>query len=117
MSTRSVRNMDAFMEMLDDLERDHRGKWVVIHNGELAGIYETDKAAVNATAGFQTPGLVRQICPPLTVFYIPTPVFNDDCLDEDGYPDLDKWAQQPEPAMFYRPRLSYPKGYWDDAND
>jgi len=106
--------MDAFKAMLGELEEDHCGKWAVIHSGELVGIYETDEDAANAADSCQGPSLIRQICPPLTATYVAMPVFNDDCWDENGNLDLDKWAQQPEPAVYHRPMLSYPKGYWVD---
>ncbi len=114
MTTYLVRNMDAFKAMLGKLEEGHCGKWAVIHSGELVGTYETEEDAANAADGCQGPSLIRQICPPLTATYVAMPVFNDDCWDENGNLDLDKWAQQPEPAVYHRPMLSYPKGYWVD---
>ena len=96
---------------------DYSGKWVVFHDEKLAGYYETSEDALNdATARFgRGPYLIRRVGSQPAVYYLPTPALNDDCWDDNGNPDLAKWAQQPRPVMFYRPRIVYPEGYWDDG--
>ena len=73
----------AYEAMLDDLEIEHLGKWVVMHRAELAGSYETfDDAANDAIARFgRGPYLIRQVgAPPLvlpaSVLYRPIHVDN-----------------------------------------
>ena len=109
-------NMAAYEAMQSDLERDYFGKWVVFHNEELVGSYETSEEADKAAIALIEPDscLVKQVGAQLIVQYIPTPIFDDDCLDEDGYPDVEKWGKQPQ--WGYRPRTfyAYPEGYWDD---
>ncbi len=35
------KEIGAYEAMLDDLELEHFGKWVVVHNEELTGSHET----------------------------------------------------------------------------
>lgn len=60
----------AFEQMRSDLERDHVGEWVVIHEDKLIGTYETfDEAAGAAVKRFgRGPYLIRQVgAPPVTL--------------------------------------------------
>ena len=41
-------NVFAYDEMKEALEREHWGKWVVIHSSELFGAYETHEEADEA---------------------------------------------------------------------
>ena len=53
----------AYERIRDDLEADHRGEWVVVHNEELVGTYESfELAADDATQRFGNgPFLIREI--------------------------------------------------------
>ena len=55
--------ISAYKEMKDVLETDYFGKWVVFHNGELAGSYESfEKAAEDAVDRFgRGPYLIRRV--------------------------------------------------------
>ena len=73
----------AYEAMLDDLEIEHLGKWVIVHGGELAGSYETFEDAANDAIAFfgRGPYLIRQVgAPPLvlptSVLYKPIHVNN-----------------------------------------
>ena len=53
-----------------ELETDHFGKWVVIHQQKLVGVYDDfDAAAVDAVGKFgRGPYLIRQVgAPPVTL--------------------------------------------------
>ncbi len=39
------KNLDAYEEKKDDLERNHSGKIAVMHNGELVDIYNDEQDA------------------------------------------------------------------------
>ena len=45
----------AYNKMLeDDLELEHFGKWVIVHEGELKGVFETDQeASIYAVKNFK----------------------------------------------------------------
>ncbi len=63
-------NIAAYEAMQDDLELDHFGKWVVLHDEELAGFYASSQDAVNdAMVRFgRGPYLIKQVGePPLTL--------------------------------------------------
>jgi len=69
----------AYNAIRNELEIDHLGKWVVIHDEVLVGIYDSfDDAASNAVEQFgRGPYLIREVgAPPLalpaSVFYRPT---------------------------------------------
>jgi hypothetical protein len=54
----------------DDLEREHMGKWVLIRNGAVIGLFDSfDAAAEDAVRKFGGgPYLIRQIgAPPVTI--------------------------------------------------
>ena len=53
----------VYEKMQDILEAKHHGKWVVVYEQELQGIYESlDDAAVEAASRFgRGPYLIRQI--------------------------------------------------------
>ena len=60
----------AYEEMRDNLETDYTGQWVVVHGGELAGIYPSfEEAAEDAVQKFgRGPYLIRQVgAPPMTL--------------------------------------------------
>ena len=62
----------VYESMREDLERDHMGKWVVVHGGVVAGYFETHwdaaEAAEAAEAAVQRfgdgPYLIREIGAP-----------------------------------------------------
>jgi hypothetical protein len=56
-------DINAFEAMQPELEAAHLGKWVVFHNRECAGVYESfDAAAQDAVARFgRGPYLIRRI--------------------------------------------------------
>lgn len=63
-------NIAAYEAMQDDLELDYFGKWVIFHNEELFGVYETSQEAaeVAITRFGRNPCLVKQVgAPPLTL--------------------------------------------------
>ena len=53
----------VYESMRDDLEREHMGEWVVVHDEELAGTYVSDQeAAEEAIRRFgRGPYLIRQV--------------------------------------------------------
>ena len=60
----------AYEEMRNSLETDHFGRWVVFHDGELEGTYESfEEAAEDAVRRFgRGPYLIRQVgAPPVTL--------------------------------------------------
>lgn len=72
----------AYESMQRSLEIDHNGKWVVIQNKELFGIYDSfENAAEEAVENFGAgPFLIRKVGAspvtlPASVLY--QPVFND----------------------------------------
>jgi len=55
-------DISAFEKMQKSLLENHNGKFVIIHQGELSGVYDTfDAAAKAAVASFQQPYLIRQV--------------------------------------------------------
>lgn len=56
-------NIEAYEEMQHDLECDHTGEWVVVHNRQLIGLYPDLEAAADvATERFGIgPYLIRQV--------------------------------------------------------
>ena len=62
-------NIDAYRSMQEELERDHFGEWVVVHNQELIGTYnDFQDAAGEAVKRFgRGPYLIRQIGAPETL--------------------------------------------------
>jgi hypothetical protein len=71
--------ISAYEQMRADLEASSLGKWVLVHDGQLIGTYDTFDAAANEAVerfGFG-PYLIRQIgAPPIalpaSVLYQPT---------------------------------------------
>ena len=63
MSTLLSRQIAAYEDMRAELEADHFGKWVVIHNEKLAGVYEDfESAAASAVQQFgRGPYNIRQV--------------------------------------------------------
>lgn len=62
--------ISAYENMRDELEAQHMGKWVIIHETELVGIYNTfEDAAEEAVRKFgRGPYLIRQVgAPPVTL--------------------------------------------------
>ena len=60
----------AFDAMRDKLEKEHMGKWVVIRDKALTGVYDTfEAAAQDAVSKFgRGPYLIRQVgAPPVTL--------------------------------------------------
>ena len=53
----------AYDAMRSELESDHFGEWVVVHNREVAGTYETfEEAAEDAVQRFgRGPYLIRRV--------------------------------------------------------
>ena len=68
------REIDAYERMQDHLEANHFRKWVVVHDEELIGTYESfEDAAIDAAKRFgRGPYLIRQVAAPPTVISIPT---------------------------------------------
>ena len=58
-----TQEIEAYENMRNALETDHLGEWVVVHDRELAGIFESfDAAATDAVARFgRGPYLIREI--------------------------------------------------------
>lgn len=55
-------DISAFEKLKAQLIENHNGKFVVIHHGELAGVYDTfDSAAKAAVSSFDQPYLIRQV--------------------------------------------------------
>ncbi|MCE2457320.1 MAG: hypothetical protein J4G14_05840 [Dehalococcoidia bacterium] len=62
--------ISAYEEMRSCLETDHFGKWVVVYDEDLAGIYESfEAAAEDAVKRFgRGPYLIRQVgAPPIAL--------------------------------------------------
>ncbi len=60
----------AYERIRDDLELEHFGKWIVVHDEELAGIYDSFEAAAdNAVQRFgRGPYLIKRVGePPMTL--------------------------------------------------
>ena len=60
----------AYERMRDDLELEHFGEWVVVHDEKLAGIYDSfEVAADNAVQRFgRGPYLIKRVGePPMTL--------------------------------------------------
>jgi hypothetical protein len=71
--------IEAFDAMRPELEAEHMGEWVLIHDHDLISIFATfDQAAQQAVASFgRGPYLIRQVgAPPIvlpaSVMYHPT---------------------------------------------
>jgi hypothetical protein len=71
-------DISAFEALRQTLESQNMGKWVLIHNRELVGVYDSfEIAAENAVRQFgRGPYLIRQVgAPPITlpasVMYVP----------------------------------------------
>ena len=64
----------AYKSMLSVLEKEHFGKWVVFHDKELMGAYDTfEDAGRDATARFgRGPCLIRQVGAPKNPIMIPS---------------------------------------------
>ena len=63
-------NIAAYDELRSELEMDHNGEWVVIHNRRVSGYFESmEKATHHAVEAHGTgPYLIRQIgAPPITL--------------------------------------------------
>ncbi|MCY4514467.1 MAG: hypothetical protein OXC69_04950 [Candidatus Tectomicrobia bacterium] len=58
--------MAAYETMRSNLEIEHFGKWVIIHNGELEGVYDDfQSAADNAVRKFgRGPYIIEQVVAP-----------------------------------------------------
>ncbi len=69
------REMVAYEAMRETLERDHPWKWVVFHNEELAGVFDTlNEAADSAVRRFgRGPYHIREVCAP-TVHTLPASI-------------------------------------------
>lgn len=65
MSTLKI-EIAAYERMRDDLELEHFGKWVVVHDEKLVGTYESfEKAAETAVERFgRGPYLIRRVGAP-----------------------------------------------------
>lgn len=62
--------ISAYEQMRDDLESRYMGKWIVIHDGNLVGTYDSfEVAASDAVTKFgRGPYLIRQVgAPPITL--------------------------------------------------
>lgn len=60
----------AYEAVHQQLEAEHTGKWVVFHDAQIAGVFESfDAAAADAVKRFgRGPYLIRQIgAPPITL--------------------------------------------------
>ena len=57
------RQIAAYETCRDEMEREHRGEWVVFHDEQCAGIYPTfEDAAEDAIARFGAgPYLIREV--------------------------------------------------------
>ena len=63
--------IEVYDAMREELEREHHGKWVVIHDEELVGTYRSfQAAAIDAVEKFgRGPYLIREIGEPPIVLY------------------------------------------------
>ncbi len=75
-----TKEIAAYQHMRSELEADHFGKWVLVHDETLEGIYETfEEAASDAVSRFgRGPYLITAvgaspITLPASVLYHPTP--------------------------------------------
>ena len=61
-----TKQIAAYGKLRDKLEAEHHGKWVVFHDSELEGVYETlEDAAVDAVRKFgRGPYLIREVGAP-----------------------------------------------------
>ena len=61
--TELTKEIAAYERMRNELETDHLGKWVLVHDEELIGIYATfEEAAEEAVQKFgRGPYLIREI--------------------------------------------------------
>ena len=62
--------IDAYVGMEKDLEIHHKGKWAVVHEGQLIGTFDTfESAAAEAVARFGAgPFLIREVgAPPMVL--------------------------------------------------
>ena len=63
-------NIAAYDELRSELEMDHNGEWIVIHDRKISGYFESmQEATQRAVEAFGTgPYLIRQIgAPPITL--------------------------------------------------
>lgn len=60
------KEIEAFTACQADLERDHPAKWVVFHDSDLVGVFDSfDEAAQEAVQRFgRGPYLIRQVGAP-----------------------------------------------------
>ncbi len=64
------KDIAAYDAKREELEQHHHGKWVVFHDGEFIGAYDSlDNAATEAVRRFgRGPYLIRQVgAPPITL--------------------------------------------------
>ncbi|MDE2142737.1 MAG: hypothetical protein KGJ84_10030 [Elusimicrobia bacterium] len=64
------KEIEAYGRIRGGLERDHMGKWVLVHERQLVGLFDSFEAAADtAVAKFgRGPYLIRQIgAPPLVL--------------------------------------------------
>ena len=79
-----TREISAYEGMRRELEIDHPGRWVVFHDEDLAGIYDSfDGAASDAVRRFgRGPYLIREVgAPP---FVLPASVLHRTVPAGDG---------------------------------
>ena len=65
-----TKEIASYESMRSELETDHLGKWVIVHDEELVGIFDTfEDAASRAVEQFgRGPYLIREIgAPPVTL--------------------------------------------------
>lgn len=72
-------NISAFKQLQDRLSGDEAGKWAVVCDCELVGLFDSfDEAADNAVRSFgEGPYLIRKVDsvpPPLTAFALSRPL-------------------------------------------
>jgi hypothetical protein len=60
-------DITAFEAMKTQLIENHNGKFVVIHRGQLAGVFDTFDSAAKATVSLEQPYLIRQVGAPQTM--------------------------------------------------
>ncbi len=64
------REIAAFDAMREKLEKEHLGKWVVLYEEKLAGVFDTFEAAAESAVSKygRGPYLIRQVgAPPITL--------------------------------------------------
>jgi len=54
-------DISAFEALKSQLIANHNGKFVVIHRGKLAGVYDTFDSAAKAAISLEQPYLIRQV--------------------------------------------------------